>query len=235
MSNLNHLPVQPTLFGARFQPLSQQEMVEVLEPHFPMLYASLMQPWEEFVDYRTHDKNFIDMREADCAVWLTMQAQIRARSLLDGKDGFRLFDQHQKLVIVVEERIAITIKKLTYRHARAVDIPKMERSNYPTPRNLMYWDQRRDAGVPDYPRVILGYLLLKEITEIRFVIAYNRSRTKAVEWAYAMPHQPALSPVGFTPQIAPTLAMDETEEKGFTISEADTTAQAAGGEATGTP
>ena len=237
MNTTDFRGVQPNLFGPRFQRMSQEEMVDILEPHFPVLHDSVMGPWEELVEYRTNDKNFIDMKEGDCAVWLTMQSQIRARSLLDGKPGFHLFDQHQKLVIVIEEKIAVTIKKLTYRQRKAADRPRLERSNYSTPRNVKFWDQRRDSGIPDYPRVILGYELLKEITEVRLVIAYSRSQGKHVDWAYVMPPQPSLVPVGFTPQLAPVPMddrHDDLDKKGFSISEADTSEQAAGGEVEGT-
>jgi len=229
MSTTTFPNIQRTLYDRQFRPMNQEEMLNVLEPHLSNFQDVLLGPWEDFQDYRENDKNFIDMKEGDCAVWLTMQAQIRARELLDGKPGFRLIDLHQKLVIVVDEKIAVTIKKLTMRQIQALDRPHLERSNYTTKRNVKLWNQQRDAEIPDFPRVILGYQLLKEITEIHSVIAYCRSRTRRVEWAHALPLVAASAPIGFTPKIAAT-SNEEYEDKGFTISETDAATQTTGTE-----
>jgi hypothetical protein len=208
---------QRSLYGGLPIP-SQADVIARLAPHFPLLWHTIMDPWEEFLQYRASDKNFADWTEDEVAQWLTIQATHRARNFFDGKAGFRLLDRHRKLVMVVNEALAITIKKLTNRTKRPGGEPWMTRSNYLTRSNRDYWSQRRATDAPDVPRVIFGYMLLKEITDIRVYVAYARTRKLGVEWAYRMPNQAPLAPVAFPPRVA--AASDEQSEKGFVITPA---------------
>src|SRR4051794_34340037 len=91
---------------------SQADVIAALQPHYPLLWETVMCPWEVFRTYRETDPNFIDLNEEEAGVWLTMQAAKRARRLFAGRAGFRISERHRKLVIVLEEKLSITIKKL---------------------------------------------------------------------------------------------------------------------------
>jgi hypothetical protein len=172
---------------------TQGQVHDVLSPHYELFWNCIMEPWHEFLEYRATDRNFSDLSEDEAAQWLTIQATHRARQFFDGKEGFRLLTLHRKLVIVFQEQLAITIKKLSKRRKRAGSLEELERSNYLTRRNRRFWNEQIDNGFPDVPRIILGY--------------------QRVFWAYRMP-SPALS----APQIfSPAASDQEQPERGYVI------------------
>src|SRR5262249_4784480 len=127
-------PIQRDLFPRLPMP-TQESVISVMTPHFPHLWHTIMDPWEEFLQYRSADKNFTELTEDEAGQWLTIQAAHRARQFFDGKPGFRLMPQHGKLVIVMEQKLLITIKKLRKRRVRAGGPEVLVRSNYLTKRN----------------------------------------------------------------------------------------------------
>jgi hypothetical protein len=192
---------------------TESEVHEILTPHYPLLWQILMEPWDDFLERRGNDRAFTDMTEDESAQWLTMQAGHMARRLLCGNPQFRLLTFYNKLVIIVEDKFAITIKKLTKRRVKLGDKERLQRSNYLTCRNKALWRQRRGPSLPDYPRIIFGYQLLKELTKISLFIAYPRTLKRGVLWAYAVPDQSRIAPQIFEPSSVPS----EDIDKGFDI------------------
>lgn len=190
---------------------------EWLRPMYPLLRAAIMEPWDEFVEYRRTDPNFRDLSEDEVAQWLTIQACRRARKLFAGEDTIELLTVHNKLVILLVDKLAITIKKLTKRSWSKQKQEVLTRSSFRTPRNRAFYLQAKNMDVPDVPRVVFGYQLLKEISEIKLWIAYPRSLGRAFEWAYVLPAE----------VVAPRLAVqplspaDENPQRGFVITAAE--------------
>ena len=178
-----------------------------------------MDPWEEFLNYRATDRNFCDFTEGETAQWLTIQASHRARRLCDGVEGIRLMTIHRKLVIVVQEKLAVTIKKLREQWNPRTGKIEIVRSNYLTERNRRLWNQERGEESIDYPRILLGYMLSREITQIKVLLAYARTRCLRVEWATPMPSQPPVVSTVFSPRSASDT--DEQPVTGFSIGPAD--------------
>jgi hypothetical protein len=230
---MNERPVyQRSLFPQWQLPVPTEGQVnEALRPHYPLLWSCIMDPWEDFLERRGTDRAFTDLTEDETAQWLTMQAAHQARALLANNDNFQLLTLHGKLVIVVQEKFALTIKKLTKRAFPIGGPAQLTRSNYLTTRNERLWNQVKDQELPDYPRIILGYQLLKEITEISIVIAYPRTRKRGVIWAYRMPDQSRVAPQVFMP-ISGT---DEEPDKGFSITAPDATEREEEDKKTGQP
>lgn len=192
---------------------TEGDVHEALTPHYPLLWECIMGPWEDFLERRGSDRAFTDLTENESAQWLTIQAAHRARQLLTNRDAFRLLNPHGKLVIVVNDKYAFTIKKMTKRTLRVGGEERLTRSNYLTTRNKKLWNQIIDTALPDYPRLILGYELLKEVTDISILIAYPRTNKHGVRWAYCVPKQARTAPQIFVPPTEQT----QEPEKGFHI------------------
>jgi hypothetical protein len=223
----NYKPLQRSLFPSLPIP-SQDEVIKSLTPQFLYLWHTIRDPWDEFLEYRANDRNFQDFTEEETAYWMTIQSAHRAKQFFDGRKGVRILTRHRKLVLLFDEKLAVTIKKLTKRRKRRGQKEHLTRSNNLTKANKNYWNQQRTEPEVDMPRVILGYQLLKEITEIKILIAYARTTQLGVEWAYEIPAQiPITTPV--EPRIL--VGEDDTAQKGFTIEAAETVQQTADGDA----
>src|SRR5262249_31291481 len=144
----------------------------------PLLVASILEPWNELQRYRETDVNFADLTEDEVAQWMTIQAAHRARKLFADEDTTQLLTLHGKLVLLVKDQFAITIKKLSKRKLKRFSPPELSRSNYQTPRNVRFYRQLKNLGLPDVPRIVLGYQLLDLMTDIRIWIAYPRNLGK---------------------------------------------------------
>src|SRR5262245_54827417 len=110
-------PIQRSLFPQLPIP-NQADVIASLTPHFPLLWQTIMGPWEEFLEYRATDKHFCDLTEDEIGQWLTIQATHRARQLFHGRHGFKLLTWHGKLTLVLEAQLAMSIKKLRRRSRR---------------------------------------------------------------------------------------------------------------------
>ena len=204
----------------RLPVLSQDEVHEVCQPHYPLLWHTIMDPWERFLEYRESDENFTGFSEGETAQWLTIQATRRARHLLSGAEGVRFLMPHGKLVIVLQDTLAIAIKKLRRRFNQKTRRWEIVRSNYLTMRNQSLWNQERGEDFLKFPRLILGYMFNPEITQITPMLAYPRSRRLAVDWALEIPSQADLHSDNFAPRLlAPTA--DDQPTFGFQLSPAD--------------
>ena len=205
--------VQRSLFQLPY--LSEEELRAIIKPFHPFLWPVVMVPWEDLVDRRGRDKSFTDMTEEEMAIWLTMQAGKMAVAIFDGKPGIEVRKWFRKPVVIIPDVLAIVIKKLTKRRLRRCGEKELARSNFLTNRNKSLWNQEPIAGLPDIPRVILGYEFAKEATELRLYIAYPRTRGHGVDWAYRL-RQPKDANAPF-----PTIVPIHGEQKPFTIGPAE--------------
>jgi hypothetical protein len=203
---------QRSLFGDLAIP-SQADVIATLEPHFLHLWHTIADPWCEFQQYRETDRNFQDFTEEETAQWLTIQATHRARGFFDTDLNVRPATRYRKLILIVNDKLAVTIKKLT-RRRRPGGQDELTRSNYLTRANVNYWSQRRVEPQFDYPRVILGYQLLNEITEIKILIAFPRTQRRGVQWAYEIPPQ---APLVQTTLSRLEIVEQNDSQKGFVI------------------
>src|SRR5262245_59548368 len=95
--------------------LSEAEMLAFLRPLNPFLWSVVMEPWEDLLDRRSHDKAFTDMTEEEMAIWLTMRAGKMAHAIFHGREGIEVKFFHRKPLIIIPNGVAIAIKKLTRR------------------------------------------------------------------------------------------------------------------------
>jgi hypothetical protein len=207
--------VQKTLFQLPY--LSEEQMRAIIKPLHPFLWPLVMEPWDDLLERRGHDRMFTDMTEDEMAIWLTMQAGKLARSVFHGREGIEVKTWYRKPVIVIPDALAIVVKKLTKRRLRRRGPKQLSRSNALTETNRNFWNQQHVDGLPDIPRVIFGYELIREATEIRLYIAYPRTRGRGTEWAYRLRAPRVANPPFPKLKVIPI----QDEQKPFTISAAE--------------
>src|ERR1700730_2630437 len=165
---------------------SEAEILGIIRPLHPFLWPVIMEPWEDLVDRRGHDRSFTDLTEEEMGIWLTMQAGKRAQAIFHGRNGIEVKLWYRKPVIIIPEVLAIMVKKLTKRRLQPGKTEELTRSNYMTERTKRLYNQQRDQHLPDLPRLTLGYELIREATDIRVLVAYPRTRSRGFEWAYRL-------------------------------------------------
>jgi hypothetical protein len=213
------MDIQRTLFDLPY--VTQEQVDEIVGPLAPFLWPVIMDPWEDLRGYhRDGDKSFAHLDKEQTAIWLTMQAGHRARAIFDGKEGVEVRILYRKPVVIVSGRLAITFKNLTKRSKRRGSPERLTMSRADTKRATAWFEQKRGANVVDLPRVVFGYELLNEVTEIRLWIGYPRAKGRGFDWAHRFYQPPAMMPV-FPKLAAPPADDHEAAERGFVISHAD--------------
>jgi hypothetical protein len=152
------------------------------------------------------------MEHYDVAQWMSHQIKCSAIDICEQNPDARLRHRKGKFQEFFElgGEVAIVFKKITLRKKRNGE-SRLERSNNLTEGNRGYWHQDRQDGVPDIPRFIVGYELLREMTDIRVFLGYPRSRGRTFVWIYELE---AYSQAIVRPAAPPAA---EDVEAGFTI------------------
>jgi hypothetical protein len=216
-----------TIQGSLFQlpPIDPEKVRTDLEPVSPDLWDLMMGVWRDFLDYREQDPNFQGMEEYDIAEFVTSLAYRRAKKMASDDGRMKVERLNGKYVLIVLEKYEMKIKKLTSRRIRAGGPIVMTRSNYQTPTNLAYYNQDQAVGSGlDLPRIILGYQLVDETSDIRLLIAYPRSKTRAVLWFYELPKSEGIT----RPRLAESATAAESHEVGFEFTVNDDEARSSG-------
>jgi hypothetical protein len=178
-----------TVLFPQLEPINQEDAVAALSPDYQVLWDTLMCPWHDFQQRRSTDHMFREMDTWDAAQWLTMQARIHAQDAFHDHEYIRPRRLKSGMFILeYRESFAIVVKKLTVRRVPGRP-PELCRSNNLNRSNKDYWDQRKRDDFPDMSRIILGYLLERELTTIKIYIAYPRTRCLGLLWYYRMPIQ----------------------------------------------
>lgn len=201
-------------FFPRVPDPTEVEVRQLLEPHYPVLWQTVMLPWRDLQERREADLAFRRKSGKHLAWWLHSEMREQAKELFAGHLVLRPETLKNKvLALRYRDKLLITIKKVHKCQLRGAGV--LKRSNILTPTNKDYHDQRSGKGFPDIPRVVLGYRLMREETEIEIVIAYPRSQDHNFLWHYLLPDQSAgelrldRRPSDGPPEESPT--------KGFTI------------------
>ena len=179
---------QRNLFsGDQLQVLTEHDVQEVLIDINPHLWAAVVNPFDDLRERRETDGAFRILDEGQTAQWLRPQIIHHAKMIFRDNDAMPCYTSRQQVFFTYKDATAICFKKVTERWHDGES--RLERSNYLTSQNKDYWQQRQVHGFPDVPRVIVGYELLKEMTEVRVLIGYPRTRQRGFLWVYEMPSQ----------------------------------------------
>jgi len=170
--------------------IDREEVQDRLGPHTTLLWRVAHEPFDDWMHRRETDPAFHRWDCSDVAQWLHIQMKLCAQRLFSDHGDIKPRRLNSGMFVLdCCEKFAITIKKL-HIPKRGAGVGEYCRSNYPTASNLDYWDQRQDHEFPNYPRVILGYMLEREMTAIRIIIGYPRSRSLELNWYYFLPYKP---------------------------------------------
>lgn len=175
-------------YGNLFEPspISEEVVRRNLEPVMASLWDLIESCWNDLCHYREADQNFHDMSHCDIAGFVTSLAYRRAKKLFDGDPTVKVRELNGKPVLIVADKYEMKIKKLTKRKLRPNGQYELTRSNYPTPTDLAYYSQMPVQNGTDLPRLVLGYQLIKEATEIKIWIAFPRRKTRGMLWSFEM-------------------------------------------------
>jgi hypothetical protein len=165
-----------------------------LGPDHAPLWQVVHGAWADFLRRRAEDPDFHDWEESDVAHWMHTQTRRRAQSIF--RDNLRIRPRRLKsgmYILDCQEQVAITIKKLL-RPRIGPCAGEMCRSNNlkGNEANKDYWDQRDRDEFPNHSRVILGWLPEQEMTAIKTVIGYPRTRGLELRWHYWLIEPPQM-------------------------------------------
>jgi hypothetical protein len=194
---------------------TESALHKMLEPIYPHLWRTIMEPWLEFQRYRETDPNFSDFCEEDAAQFLHSLIKARMRVVFENNPvGAFVSTFYGKPTVIIPDKLAVTVKKLKKRRPKPDEPAELTRSHYDTPRARKYWSNQPVDDGPTEPRVIVGYILVRELTQIKILVGYPRIKRKSFIWSYLMPEQPAsILQARFTQE-----AFDQSvTEKGFKI------------------
>jgi hypothetical protein len=182
----------------------QSYIQEKVQPYFPALWKSFVDPWNDLQRRRRDDHDFAHLSGADSAHWMHAQSVHRA-SLLFSQHHPNVRIQDAKygtsrmFTLLVEDEISISLKKFR---------GPLLKSNYATFHNKGYWTQSLFAE-PSY-NVIFGYKLFKSETEIRVFLTYPVDH-ESNGWAFRIPDQSeAAAKLEF---VAPDTSQGSEEER----------------------
>lgn len=179
---------QPSLFSRdQLQNLTEEDVQTHLADINPYLWAAVVNPFDDLQMRRESDEAFRILDEGQTAQWLRPQIVFWAKKIFGLNDAMRCCRRRQQVSFEYKDAIAICFKKVTKRWHQSGS--RLERSNYLTSQNKDYWQQRKLDGFPDIPRVVVGYELLREMTDIRVLVGYPRTRHRDFQWIYEMPNQ----------------------------------------------
>ena len=195
--------------------LNECQVLGIVNPILPALSCVVMDSWQALLNLRSDNPEFAGWDEGDCAALVTRFAYTRAVRTFTDCRNIQLLFRYRKLAIEIDEKLAVIVKKLTPRRKRWSDKPRLTRSHYLTPRSAKLYLQAQapDDDLPQMPRVVLGYVFEKEITEIRLVLAYPRSTTRGFEWIHPVTPQGQIGLGVFSPGPDE----DDGDDKGYTV------------------
>jgi len=216
------MPRQLSLFAAGVTPdaITEQHIAPLLTDCSPLLWHAIHLPWQEFQLDRARDARFRDLSVGPAAWWLHTQIVRTAKKLTDDCPELELTcspEWHQQFSLNLGNELVIVFKKLVRRWSRRLGRHVLERSNYLTKHNCDFWEQRRDAGFIDAPRIIIGYEPIREMTEIKIHVGYPRSRGRGFAWLYEMPNQMEAAARRFGAAVPP--AHEQEIRRGFNFSD----------------
>ena len=156
--------------------LAEEELRHLVSPLYPKLWRMVRDPFDDFSSRRANDPKFRILDEGESAQWLRPQIVECARQLFDGDESVAISKVDQQVFLRYKDQFAIVPKKLKpKRHGNGLTF-----SSYDTIRNVALWSQRAQDGLPDLPRLIVGYLFIAEMTDIKIWIAYPRGKSAGI-------------------------------------------------------
>jgi hypothetical protein len=209
---------QQSFFDGRTSNVSEPTAQQLLADVNPLLWQSIMAPWDDFQVSRRDDPRFRDLNEGEAAWWLHTQVKRMAQTLCDDSDDLGITahtTNDNQFYLNLRNELVLVFKKLVRVYSRKQRCHVFVRRNYPTKHNCEFWEQRAAAGI-NAPRLVVGYLPIKALTEARVFIGYPRTMGRRFDWIYEMPDQAKVAYERFA-RRRPDAADSEIDSRGFTV------------------
>jgi hypothetical protein len=175
----------------------------LLSPAFPLLWISLAEPWKRLQVRRSKDEEFRELSERESAWWLHCRIKRTAREMCERYPDFKCRVPKMgsgQFAISIDDKALVIFKKIRQNKFK----------------NLDFWQQRRQEGLLDAPRYIVGYEAVKEMTEIIVRVCYPRSRGLGFRWTFPMPDQ-AIAVRGLLAENKVEAPSDGERRRGFIV------------------
>lgn len=166
--------------------LCEKELEELLKPIYPQLWGMIHEPFVAFKEFRRQFAEFRILTEGESAGFLRPQIVNAAKVFFNRHPDVRPVVIQNQFFLNYKSSVLITPKKF-----RIDWRGRLTFSSYRTRRNVSYWEQGDVDGVPDLPRLIVGYKMVSEMTDIQILVAYPRGRRFRL--CYLMPDQSGTS------------------------------------------
>ncbi|MFO0957375.1 MAG: hypothetical protein U0800_07890 [Isosphaeraceae bacterium] len=199
---------QTGMFPGQFLP--ERDLLDKLSPIMPGLCSMIRQPFEDLRERRANDPAFRIMDEGETAQWLRPQIIQKARVLFQDSGKGTVLKKRSQVYLRYGDDFAIVPKKLKPKEKS----DRLTFSSYDTLQNVNYWNQQAVDGLPNLPRLIVGYVFLKEMTEIKIWIAYPRGKSAGI---YILAPEADGGILGIYDPGPAGPSPDEEEDRGFRI------------------
>jgi len=153
--------------------IPEEELNRRLSPYYPKLWDIVNHPFEDLKRRRASDAGFRVLDEGESAQWLRPQIIERARHTFRDDDSVSVIKRRNQYYLAFGDDFLVVPKKLRREHLRN----RLTFSSYNTNQNSKFWLQQEIEGLPDLPRLIIGYLFIREMTEIQTWVAYPRGKS----------------------------------------------------------
>ena len=192
-------------------------VLRTLEPALPRLRGLVSDTFDDLLRRRQDDDAFAWMDEGESAWWRWTQIRHKAKADFHGEPMLAYRRVRQQDFVEACEEIVVVYKKLRRKQNRFGNT-ELVTSNYRTHQNTDWWGQQAMEGVPDLPRVIIGYEFQRELTEMRCYLGLPRGSNACLQW-----HREIDSKRGFEDGFGEERTFEEqpTEDFGFEIEELD--------------
>lgn len=157
-------------------PLVEEELERLISPLYPRLWRMIREPFEDLRGRRGSDPGFRVLDEGETAQWLRPQIVECARRIFEDDPQIIPRKKNQQFYLEWCGKFAIIPKKLRSRRGKS----RLTFSSYNTVQNLNLWAQRAEDGLPDLPRLLVGYVFVDQMTDIKIWVAYPRGKSAGV-------------------------------------------------------
>lgn len=139
--------------------LSKAASLKILTPYEPALLTCVIGGWEDYAGHAYAPVRHVHSVRSRATNVHDHQVE-RARQALGGISGIRFLESNTVFFVVIDELVMIRFKKL--------DLDMLTR-NYPTLHALRINSQSPMPNIPSLTRLVLGYVLNADETEIAAV------------------------------------------------------------------
>lgn len=176
---------QQYLFDALGE-LDPDAVLSTVAPVLPRIRGVVHGTFDDLTRRRSEDAMFLRMSEGELAWWLWTQIHHAAKEDFHGDPALVYGRVKQQDFVLACESVALVFKKLRRRTDRNGQ-SELVTANYRTRQNMDFWGQRAIEGIPELPRIVLGYELREELSSMRCYLGLPAGSNARLRWHRELP------------------------------------------------